>query len=85
MSEVTDLLTALRTGSMTLEQVAGRFRRLHWRHPAPRQGRALADPEPPLADSFEEVVMAYSRHELTDEQYEALLYAAANGAESKPG
>ncbi|MEE1798227.1 hypothetical protein PUR57_05975 [Streptomyces sp. JV176] len=81
MSEVTDLLTALRTGSMTLEQVAGRFRRLHWRHPAPPRAPALADPEPPLPDSFEEVVMAYARHELTDEQYETLLHAATNGAE----
>ncbi|MFE3741143.1 hypothetical protein [Streptomyces sp. NPDC059134] len=85
MSEVTDLLTALRTGDMTVEQVAERFRRLAWRHPARPDGPTPADPEPPLPDSFEEVVMAYSRHELTDTQYEALLLAATTRAQNRPG
>jgi hypothetical protein len=81
VSEVTDLLAALRTGRMSLEQVARRFRRLDWQHPTPAPEPGPRDPDPTLPNSFEEVVLAYSRHELTDTQYTALLDAATDDAD----
>lgn len=85
MSEITDMLAQLRTGSMSLEEVATRFRQRQW------PGRDMAssrdaqeafaaeerDPEPLLEGSFEEVHAAYMRHELTKDQYAALAKAAA--------
>jgi hypothetical protein len=85
MSEITDLLAQLRAGSMSLEEVAVRFRRRRW----PSRGAASSrdvdeafaaeesDPEPPLEGSFEEVHAAYVRHELTKDQYTVLAEAAA--------
>ncbi|MFJ4920348.1 hypothetical protein [Streptomyces sp. NPDC088725] len=79
MSEVTDILSALRTGRLSLEQAAERMRRVDWRHPRPAPGLGPRDPEPTVPNSFEEVVLAYSRHELTDAQYAVLLDAATGG------
>lgn len=85
MSEITDLLAALRAGSMSLEEVAARFRRRQW----PGGDRASSrndrgtfaeeerDPEPLLEGSFEEVHAAYMRHELTKDQYAVLAKASA--------
>jgi hypothetical protein len=85
MSEVTDLLAQLRAGSISLEEVADRFRHRAWPgRPAPPSrtaGEALAaeerDPEPPVEGSFQEVHAAYIRHELTDEQYAVLADAVS--------
>ncbi|MEV5710275.1 hypothetical protein [Actinoallomurus sp. NPDC052274] len=85
MSEVTDLLAELRNGSMSLEQVADRFRQRQWpsRKTSTPDGSANTfaveeqDPEPLMEGSFDEVYVAYMRHELTDEQYEVLARAAA--------
>jgi hypothetical protein len=84
-TEVTELITALRNGSLSLEEVAQRFRERTW----PRTGRhaptsylemaaaALEDPEPDIPGSFDEVTAAYDRGELTRPQYRALAEAVA--------
>lgn len=85
MSEVTDLIAALRAGSMTLEQVAQRFRDRRWPDaqspssaldPEPA-GRVLEDPAPYVAGSFDDVAAAFHRKELTAEEYDVLARAAA--------
>jgi hypothetical protein len=86
MSEVTDLIRALRDGAMTLGEVAQRFRERAWpstRPPVPASYRELAaaalrDPEPDVPDSFDEVVAAYDRGELTRDQYRVLADAVAD-------
>lgn len=91
MSEITDLLAQLRAGSMSLEEVADRFRHRQWpgrETTLPRTAReAFAaeerDPEPPAEGSFHEVYAAYMRHELTEDQYTALAYAAAEAGQGE--
>ena len=87
-SEITDLLQALRDGSMTLDEVARRFRERKWprrRRPVPASYLELAartqeDPEPYVPGSFDDVTDAYDRGELSGDQYDIL---AAAMAESK--
>jgi hypothetical protein len=43
------------------------------------------DPEPFLEGSFDEVYVAYMRHELTKEQYAALANAVAESEQRRPG
>ena len=85
MSEVTTLIRALRDGSMSLEEVAQRFRERPWPATKPsRPGsylemaqRASEDPSPDTPNSFDDVVAAYDRRELTYEQYRVLAEAVA--------
>ena len=85
-SDVSDLISALRNGSMTLDEVAERFRHRTWpltRRPAPRSREELAaqaqlDPEPDVPGSYDEVTAAYDRGELTSDQYDALSDAVAD-------
>jgi hypothetical protein len=84
-SEVTDLISALRDGTMTLEQVADNFRQRSW------PGRKVAepdsylelaaaaerDPEPDTPGSFDDVTAAYDRGEISHAQYRVLANAAA--------
>jgi hypothetical protein len=87
-SEVTDLIAALREGSMSLEQVASRFRERSWPHrpkPTPATYLEMADaaqedPEPYLAGSFDDVIAAYDRGELTRSQYRVLAEAVAESS-----
>lgn len=84
-SNITTLIAALHSGNMSLDEVAQRFREYSW----PRTGRrdpqtylemaanAQRDPEPDVPGSFDEVVAAYDRGELTREQYRMLAKAAA--------
>jgi hypothetical protein len=84
-SEVTDLLTALRDRSMSLEEVAQRFRERPWpRRQAPSPAtylelaaRAQEDPEPDVPGSFDEVTAALYRGEITNDAYEVLAQAMA--------
>lgn len=84
-SEVADLLIALRNGALSLEEVAARFRHHAWpdeRNPAPQNYRDLSlaaqqDPDPEVPGSFDDVVAAYDRGEITREQYRTLVEAAA--------
>jgi len=87
-SEVTELIKALRDHTMTLDEVAERFRQRSWPRrttPLPttyleRAAAAEQDPEPYLPGSFDDVAAAHQDGDLTDEEY-AVLSAAA--AESK--
>jgi hypothetical protein len=84
-TEVTELIAALRNGSMSLEEVAQRFREGTW--PRPRRSAptsylemaaaALEDPEPDVPGSFDEVTAAYDQGELTRAQYRVLAEAVA--------
>jgi hypothetical protein len=84
-SEVTELIAALRDGSMTLDEVAARFRERSW----PRRNTEKAatyldlaaaaerDPDPYLEGSFDDVAAAFHRGELSDLEYEVLARAMA--------
>jgi hypothetical protein len=84
-NEVTDLLTALREGSMSLDEVASRFRERTW--PRRRQQRpatymelaaaAQQDPEPYVPGSFDDVTFAFHSGDLSDDEYEVLARAMA--------
>jgi hypothetical protein len=78
-SEVNDLIAALRAGSLSLEEVAQRFRERSWpsTRPSPATNylelaeAALQDPEPNIPGSFDD------RGEITEDQYWTLAQAAA--------
>lgn len=84
-TEVTELIAALHDGSLSLEEVAQRFRERSWprtRGPEPTSyldmaAGALEDPRPDVPGSFDEVVAAYDRGELTRTQYRTLAEAVA--------
>jgi hypothetical protein len=84
-TEVTELITALRDGSLTLEEVAQRFRERSWprtRKPEPASYLEMAaaaqeDPDPYVPGSFDELAAAYRRGELTRAQYRMLAEAVA--------
>jgi hypothetical protein len=92
-SEVTDLIAALRDGSMSLDEVASRFRERSWertRKPIPTSYLEMAaaaqeDPDPYVPGSFDEVAAAYRQGELSRPEYRALANAVAEsiGAEDQ--
>jgi hypothetical protein len=90
-NEVTELIGALRDGSLTLEEVARRFRNRDWpptKQPLPESYLEMAareeqDPEPGVPGSFDDVVAAYARGELTRDQYRILGEAVAEAKWSK--
>jgi len=79
------MIAAFRDGSLSLDELAQRFRERSWprtRKPEPGSylemaAAALKDPEPDVPGSFDEVVAAYDRGELTRAQYRALAEAVA--------
>lgn len=83
-SEVDDLICALRSGSVTLNEVAQRFRVRSWprtRRTTPQTALELADqqdPEPDVPGSYDDLTGAYDRGELTAEQYDVLSDAVAD-------
>jgi hypothetical protein len=85
-SEIVDLLTALRDGSMSLDEVAERFRALSWPRRADPQpnsylelaARAESDPDPYLPGSFDDVAAAYHRGDLSGNEYRVLAEAMAD-------
>lgn len=84
-SEVSDLIKALRDGTMTLDQVAQRFRECKWprrRWTSPTSylemaARAQEDPGPRIPGSFDDVTDAYDRGELSRGEYRVLSEAVA--------
>jgi len=84
-NEVKDLIAALRDGSLSLQEVAQRFRERTWPRTAPPRptsylemaAAANRDPEPDVPGSFDEVVGAYDRGEITHAQYRVLAQAVA--------
>jgi hypothetical protein len=83
-SEVADLIAALQSGSMSLEEVAQRFRQRTWPPAAPPVPRTTAeraaqwDPSPHVAGSVDDLTASYDRGELTWEQYRTLAEAVAD-------
>ena len=85
-SEVTDLIVALRSGAMSLDEVAERFRLRDWprtRSPTPASYRELAaaaqvDPGANVPGSIDDLTAAYDRGEITREQYRRLAHAVAD-------
>jgi hypothetical protein len=83
--EVSDLIAALRSGSMSLDEVADKFRQRVWPRTSPPDPKsyielaaaAQLDPRTDVPDSFDDVVAAYDRGEITREQYRTLVEAAA--------
>jgi len=88
-SEVTVLIAELRAGTLTLDEVAERFRHRSWprtRRPAPRTPLEVAqslDPEPDIPGSYDDLTAAYDRKEITREQYRALAQAAAEAIDAE--
>jgi hypothetical protein len=82
-NEINVLLRALKDGSMSLEQVAQAFRTHSWtpHQSAPAMtydqlaAAELADPEPYIPGSFDDVTAAYHRGDLTDDEYDVLANA----------
>jgi hypothetical protein len=82
-SEVTQLIDALRSGTMSLEEVSQQFRERSWprrKTPPPTSYLELAasaqqDPEPDIPGSFDEVDAAYEKGKLSDLEYDALAAA----------
>jgi hypothetical protein len=84
-TEVTEMINALRDGTMTLDQVARQFRQRSW----PRRttlppttylelaAAAQQDPEPYLPGSFDDVAAAHQGGKITDEEYTVLSEAVA--------
>jgi DNA-binding ferritin-like protein len=86
VSDVTDLLAALRDGTLTTDEVAERFRTRQWpgrtkKDPTTFLELATADqedPEPDVPGSFDEVTAAYARGEINRQQYRTLAHAAGD-------
>ena len=83
-TEVTELIAALRNGSLSLDEVAQRFRERSWprtRKPEPGSypemaAAALEDPEPYVPGSFDDVVLAYDLGWLSAADFDILAVAA---------
>jgi len=84
-NDVTDLIAALREGSMSLDEIASRFRERSWprrRRPAPGSYLEMAeaaqdDPEPYVPGSFDDIAAAHQQHQITDAEYSVLSDAVA--------
>ena len=83
-TDVADLITALRDGRLSLDEVADRFRHRPWpvtRRQVPATYAEMAaqlDPEADVPGSFDDVTAAYDRGEITRTQYRALAHAVAD-------
>jgi hypothetical protein len=90
-NEVAELLDELHQGSMTLDEVAERFRHRSWptrKRPQPTSFLEAAavdmeDPEPYVPGSYDDVVAAYDRGHLTDDQYAVLAKAIADATKAE--
>ncbi|MFB4272532.1 hypothetical protein [Nonomuraea sp. GTA35] len=81
MSEVLDLIAALRRGELGLEDVARRFRERHWEEPGAfpvddLMAKQLHDPPPDVPGSVDDLNLAYARGHLSAEEYDYLADAA---------
>ena len=90
-TDVTELIDALKRGSISLSEVAQRFRERAWpstRGPTPethldRSVAAAADPDPLIPGSFDEVAAAYHRGDISIDDYRILAEAAAESMRGK--
>jgi hypothetical protein len=85
-NEVTNLLNALHDGSMTIDEVARKFRERNWprrQRPLPGNYEEMArteiqDPDHYIPGSYDDVAAAYHSGRLTDAQYTTLITAIAD-------
>jgi len=85
-NEVIDLLNALSDGTLTVDEVADRFRARTWprrRNPAPGSyldalTAELQDPDTYLPGSFDDVIAAYDQRKISREQLRVLSEAVAD-------
>jgi hypothetical protein len=88
-SEVDGLISALRSGHLTLNEVTERFRARSWprtRRTTPLTALELAeqqDPDPDVPGSYDDLTGAYDRGELTAEEYDALAEAIADSIRAR--
>jgi hypothetical protein len=84
-TEVKELIAALQDGTLSLDEVAQRFRQRSWPRratPLPTTYLELAtaaqkDPEPYVPGSFDDVDAVYNQGKITDDQYDVLAQAMA--------
>ena len=80
-TEIGELLSGLRSGRLTLEEVAEQFRRRSWTSVRSRAESGMlaarADPGADVPGSYDEVTAAYDRGEITSDQYDVLSDAVA--------
>jgi hypothetical protein len=84
-SEVDELIESLREGSMSLDEVAQRFRERSWprRRTSPQESyldlaaAAQDDPDVYVSGSFDDVAAAHQDGRLSDDQYTVLSEAVA--------
>ena len=84
-TDVTELIDALKRGSISIDEVARRFRERTWpsTHGSKsetyleRATAAAADPDPLVPGSFDEVAAAYHRGDISIDDYRTLAEAAA--------
>jgi hypothetical protein len=82
-NDVIKLLDALHDGSMTIDEVARKFRERNWpRRPQPSPGSyeelarsEIQDPDHYTPGSYDDVAAAYHRGRLNDDQYTVLVSA----------
>jgi hypothetical protein len=91
VSEVTDLINSYRTGELTLDELAQRFRTRHWPATMPpppssyleMAARAQEDPRERVPNSFDDVTSAYARGHLSREEYDALADAVLEAGKTE--
>ncbi len=92
MSEVTDLIDSYKAGEMTLDELARRFRARHWPRTPPvnrpstyLEMAALAqeDPGSVVPGSFDDVEVAFVRHELSVDEYKVLRAAMSDSLQAE--
>lgn len=84
-NEIVDLLDALRDGTITLEEVAQRFRERRWPRRKPQEhdsypemaASELNDPEPYIPGSHDDIAAAYHAHKISRDQFRVLSEAVA--------
>ncbi|HEY1643338.1 MAG TPA: hypothetical protein VGG35_21820 [Streptosporangiaceae bacterium] len=84
-NEVVDLIAALRDGTISLEQLAARFRERAWPRTAAEPPssyielarREQEDPDPYVPGSFDDVAAAFHSGQLSRDEYAVLADAAA--------
>ena len=85
MSEIDEMLDSLRNGTMSLDEVARRFRERSWprrRTSRPENYTELAaaaqqDPDVYISGSFDDVAAAHQEGRITDAEYMVLSEAVA--------
>jgi len=82
--DIADMLTSYRTGQLSLDDLALKFRARRWPPVPPAcppgleaAASAVDDPEPYVPGSFDDVVRAYDLGHINDTDYATLARAAA--------